>query len=205
MTRPARSEGRMNKVITTAAVILCLAGAANAGDARTSHSRSSAMASTAHQILIGVDVDAALPLSTYADVNGVGTGALLTIDYPVIEQLSLTGRAGFQYHFDKSPVAGVNTHVHSVPVLLGAKYYVMETNRQGLFAAAELGMFDLMASASAGGSSASTSELKFGIGAGVGYQWNQWSARLNVHSQDLGNFGDAVMVTGGVGYQFAGF
>jgi len=195
----------MNKVITTAAVILCLAGAANAGDARTSHSRSSAMASTAHQILIGVDVDAALPLSTYADVNGVGTGALLTIDYPVIEQLSLTGRAGFQYHFDKSPVAGVNTHVHSIPVLFGAKYYVMETNRQGLFAAAELGMFDLMTGATIGGASGSSNDVKFGVGAGVGYAWNQWSARVNLHSHDMGHFGDSLMVTGGIGYQFAGF
>ncbi len=198
----------MNKVITTAAVILCLAGSANAGDAKTSHGRSTGMASTAHTVLVGVDVDAALPLGTYGDLNGFGGGALLTIEYPVIEQFSLTGRAGFQFHTDKSQTifgTSVDSHVHSVPVLLGAKYYVMETNRQGLFAAAELGMFDLMASASAGGSSASTSELKFGIGAGVGYQWNQWSARLNVHSQDLGNFGDAVMVTGGIGYQFAGF
>ena len=93
-------------------------------------------------------------------------------------------------------------HVHSVPVLLGAKYYVMQNDRQGLFAAAELGMFDLMADSSALGSS---SNVKFGIGAGVGYQWNQWNARLNVHSHDMGNFGDAIMVTGGIGYQFAGF
>jgi hypothetical protein len=195
----------MNKVITTAAVILCLAGSANAGDARTSHGRSTALASSAHQILIGADIDAALPLGTYGDASGVGAGALLTIEYPVIEQLSLTGRVGFQYHLDKSPVAGVDMHVHSVPVLLGAKYYVMETNRQGLFAAAELGMFDLMASASGPGGSASTSEVKFGVGAGVGYQWNQWSARVNVHSHDIGHFGDLMMVTGGIGYQFAGF
>jgi hypothetical protein len=195
----------MNKVITTAAVILCLAGSANAGDARTSHGRSTALASSAHQILIGVDVDAALPLSSYADINGMGTGALLTVEYPVIEQLSLTARAGFQYHFDKSPVAGVDTHVHSIPVLLGAKYYVMQTDRQGVFAAAELGMFDLMASASGGGTSASTSEIKFGAGVGVGYAWNQWSARVNLHGHDLGHFGDSLMVTGGIGYQFAGF
>ncbi len=161
----------MNKVITTAAVILCLAGSANAGDAKTSHGRSSGMASTAHTVLVGVDVDAALPLGTYGDINGFGGGALLTIEYPVIEQLSLTGRAGFQFHTDKSQTifgTSVDSHVHSVPVLLGAKYYVMETNR-------------------------------------LGYQWNQWSARLNLHSHDLGNLGDAVMVTGGVGYQFAGF
>jgi hypothetical protein len=195
----------MNKVITTAAVILCLAGSANAGDARTSHGRSTALAASTHTVLIGADIDAALPLGTYGDLNGIGAGALLTIEYPMMEQLSLTGRAGFQFHADKTPPGAPSTfssHVHSVPVLLGAKYYVMETNRQGLFAAAELGMFDLMADTSAGGGA---SEVKFGVGAGVGYQWNQWSARINVHSHDIGNFGDLVMVTGGVGYQFAGF
>ena len=43
------------------------------------------------------------------------------------------------------------------------------------------------------------------MGLGAGYQWNQWSFRANLHSQDIGNFGDSIMVTGGVGYQFAGF
>jgi len=191
----------MNKVITTAAVILCLAGSARAGDARTSH-RSTALAGSTHQVLLGVDADFALPLSSYSDINGPGAGALLTVEYPLIEQVSLTARAGFQYHFNKNIATGNDVHVHSVPVLLGAKYYVMQNDRQGLFAAAELGMFDLMADSSALGSS---SNVKFGIGAGVGYQWNQWNARLNVHSHDMGNFGDAIMVTGGIGYQFAGF
>jgi hypothetical protein len=194
----------MNKVITTAAAILFLAGAANAGDARSSHNKST-LASTQHTVLIGVDADFAMPVSSYSDINGPGAGALLTVEYPVIEQLSLTARAGFQYHFDKNIAAGVDSHVHSVPVLLGAKYYVMQQDRQGLFAAAELGMFDLMAGATVGGTSGSSSDIKFGAGAGVGYQWNQWNARLSLHSHDLGNFGDALMVTGGIGYQFAGF
>jgi hypothetical protein len=193
----------MNKVITTAAVILCLAGAAHAGDSRTSHGRST-LAASSHQIVVGVDADFALPISNYADVNGPGAGALLTVEYPVIEQLSLTARAGFQYHFAKSPVAGQDLQIHSVPVLFGAKYYVMQTDRQGLFAAAEMGLFDLMTSAS-GTVSGSSNDLKFGIGAGVGYQWNQWSGRLNLHSHDLGNFGDAMMVTAGIGYQFGSF
>ena len=195
----------MNKVITTAAVILCLAGAANAGDARTSHNRSQ-VASTAHQVLIGVDVESALPLSSaYSDANGPGAGALLTIEYPLMEQLSITGRAGFQYHLDKSPIAGIDMHVHAIPVLLGAKYYIMQQDRQGLFAAAEIGTFGLMASVSNGTTSASDTQLKFGMGVGAGYQWNQWNFRLNLHAQDVGNFGDFVMVSGGVGYQFAGF
>jgi hypothetical protein len=198
----------MNKVITTAAVILCLAGAAKAGDARTSHGRSTAMASSAHQILIGVDGDFALPVGNYSKFNGVGGGALLTVEYPLMEQLSLTGRAGFQFHADASNRVGtatVNSHAHAVPVLLGTKYYVMQTDRQGLFAAAEVGMFALMAGASSGAISSSDTQMKFGVGIGAGYQWKEWNFRVNGHSQDIGTFGDSFVISGGVGYQFAGF
>ena len=80
----------------------------------------------------------------------------------------------------------------------------MEKERQGLFAAAEMGVFDLMTSASIGTASASSNDVKFGLGAGVGYQWNQWNFRVNVHAHDVGNFGDFVVVSGGVGYQFGG-
>jgi hypothetical protein len=194
----------MNKVISTmSAVLLCLAGAANAGEAKT-HSRSSSLASTTNTILLGVDAEAALPLSTYSDINGIGGGALLTVEYPMMEQLSLTGRVGFDFHADKDLGGGASSHVHSIPVLLGARYYVMEKDRQGLFAAAEMGIFDLMTSASIGGVSGSSNDVKFGLGAGVGYQWNQWNFRVNVHSHDVGNFGDFVVVSGGVGYQFGG-
>ena len=33
----------------------------------------------------------------------------------------------------------------------------------------------------------------------------RWNARVNVHSQDVGNFGSAMTITGGIGYQFASF
>jgi hypothetical protein len=195
----------MNKVITTAAVILCLAGSARAGDAKTSH-RSTALAGSSHQVLIGAEIESALPLSSaYSDASGPGAGALLTIEYPVMEQLSVTGRAGFQYHLDKSPAPGFDSHIHAIPVLLGAKYYVMQNDRQGLFATAEVGTFGLMAGVSTPAGSGSDTQLKFGAGVGAGYQWKEWSFRVNVHAQDVGNFGDLMMVTGGVGYQFAGF
>jgi hypothetical protein len=195
----------MNKVIATmSAVLLCLAGAANAGDARSHGVSGRNMSSKSQTVSFGVDSDFSLPMSTYGDVNGPGLGALLTVEYPMIEQLSLTARAGFEFHLDKSPIAGVDSHVHAIPVLFGAKYYVLEKDRQGLFAAAEMGLFTLMTSASSGGASGSSTDMKFGIGAGVGYQWNEWNFRLNLHSHDIGNFGDLLVVSGGVGYQFAG-
>jgi hypothetical protein len=185
-------------------LLLCFAGAARADKSSPrAPSRSSMLGSSEHQIYFGADADFALPLGTYADTNGVGGGILLTAEYPVIEQLSATARVGFQFHANKS-FLGADVHTHSVPVLLGAKYYVMQQDRQGLFAAAELGMFDLMTGASTPTASASSNDVKFGVGAGIGYAYEKWNARVNVHSHDVGNFGSAVMITAGIGYQFAG-
>jgi hypothetical protein len=185
-------------------LLLCFAGAARAD--KTSPrpaSRSNMLGSSEHQIFFGADADFALPVGNYSNVNGVGGGVLLTAEYPVIEQLSATARVGFQFHANTTYL-GADVHMHSIPVLLGAKYYVMQQDRQGLFAAAELGMFDLMTAASVGATSASSNDLKFGVGAGIGYAYEKWNARVNVHSHDIGNFGDAVMITAGIGYQFAG-
>jgi len=197
----------MKNIIAVVAVSLCLSGAAFAdksGAPSSSRTNTSNLSSSSHSIFLGADADFALPVGNYSNVNGVGGGAMLTAEYPVIEQLSATARIGFQFHTDKN-VLGADTHVHSIPVLLGARYYVLPMGeRQGLFASAELGMFDLMTSASAGGTSASSNDVKFGVGGGIGYQWNQWNARVNIHTHDVGNFGDALMVTGGIGYQFIG-
>jgi hypothetical protein len=193
------------KTLTTiaAAVLLCLSSSARAESTR--RSTSSTSSSSGQKFLLGVDGSFGMPLGSYADVNGIGGGVLLTAEYPVIEQLSATARIGFNYQLDKNiPTVG-DMHVHSIPVLFGAKYYVMAQDRQGLFAAAEIGMFDLMSSVSTAGGSASQNDLKFGGGVGLGWQMKQWNARVNLHSHDFGNFGDLLMVSAGVGYQFAGF
>jgi len=183
-----------------AAFVLCISVSARADSSR----RSTSMSSThGEKFLLGVDGAFGLPIGNYSNVNGVGGGVLLTGEYPIIEALSATARIGFNYQFDKSPVAGTDTHVHSIPVLLGAKYY-LTPDHQGLFGAAELGMFDLMSSVSTGGTSASQNDVKFGMGIGAGWQMKQWNARVNLHAQDVGHFGDALMVSAGVGYQFIG-
>jgi hypothetical protein len=200
----------MNKLTATiaAGLLLCLSGAARAekSSPRTA-SRSNMLGSSEHQIYFGTDVDFALPVGNYSDINGVGGGVLLTAEYPlvgIVDNLSATARIGFQFHSDKDLGGGVSEHVHSIPVLLGAKYYLMP-ERQGLFGAFEMGLFDLMASADLGGGvSASDNSMKFGMGVGVGYTWEKWNARVNIHSHDIGNFGDAVMLSAGIGYEFAG-
>ena len=178
-----------------AAFVLCISISARAESSRRSTSISSGHAD---KLLLGIDGNVGLPIGTYADGNSVGGGVLLTAEYPVIELLSATARIGFNYQFDKTTALG-DAHVHSVPVLLGAKYYLMP-DHQGVFGVAELGMFDLMESLG----TASQNEVKFGMGIGIGWQMKQWNARVNLHSHDVGNFGDAMMVTAGIGYQFSG-
>jgi len=189
----------MKKLISTIAVsVLCISGAARADKARGAHGG----VAKDHMIRFTADTEFGVPLGNYADANSVGGGLSVTGEYLLLDQLSATMRIGFQAHVDRT-VGTFSSHVNAIPVLLGAKYFV-GPDRQGMFGAFELGMFDLMSSVSRGTVTASSNDVKFGMGLGLGYQQNQWNLRVNVHSQDVGNFGSAMMMTGGIGYQFAG-
>jgi hypothetical protein len=190
---------------TTVASLLCISAAARAEKARTAAMppQPQSMVKQQHSVRLGLDTEVGIPLGNYGDANSVGGGAIVTGEYSIMDALSATARIGFQVHVDRN-VAGVASHVHAIPVLLGTKYY-LGSERLGLFGSFELGMFDLLSSVSRGTAPAVTSnDVKFGLGVGLGYQQNQWNARVNVHSQDVGNFGSAMMITGGIGYQFAG-
>lgn len=167
-------------------------------------------------VIAGVDGELAIPIGNYSDATGLGLGVLLTGEYPVNPVISATGRIGFQAHLSKSvstPFGSADSHVHALPILVGGRYYFQaqpgssmtsSSAHQGLFGAAELGLFWLFSGASVNGVSGSSSDLKFGIGAGAGYQMGALSFRGMIHSHSIGNFGDTLMLTGVVGYQFAG-
>lgn len=155
-----------------------------------------------HNLRVGVDTEIGIPLGNYADQNGVGAGAMLDTELALLDTVSGTFRVGFQAHMDRS-FAGVDSHVHSIPMLLGAKAW-FGPERQGMFGAFELGLFDLISSVSRGAGSASSNDLRFGMGVGWGYQQDRWNARVSLHTQDVGHFGSAMMISGGIGYQFGG-
>jgi len=191
----------MKNLMTTIAfgVLVCLASAAHA-------ERSSGTRHARHNILVGVDSEFAVPLGNYSDFNSVGMGAVVTGELPLLEVVSATARVGFQGHFDRTVGNGLGAHVNAIPVLLGAKYYI-GGDRQGLFGAFELGIFDLMSSVDqrVGGNvtSNTSNDVKFGMGVGLGLSQDRWNVRMNLHTQDVGNFGSAFVISGGVGYQFA--
>ena len=183
----------------------CLLFVAGAARAERQHGRF-----LKHDISIGVDTDVGIPLGNYSDVNNVGAGVMLNAEYQLLEMLGATMRVGFEGHMNRSlGTSTTDMHVHAIPVLLGTKYY-MTPNHQGLFGAFELGIFDLMSSATTTGArgaqtSVTSNDVKFGLGAGLGFQQDRWNVRLNVHTQDVGSFSDAMIITAGLGYQFGSF
>jgi hypothetical protein len=189
----------MKRIISTIAVsVLCIAGAARADKARSGHNG----LAKDHMIRFTADTEFGIPLGNYSDVNSVGGGVSVTGEYLLLEMLSATLRIGFEAHVDRT-LGTASSHVNAIPILLGTKYFI-GPDRQGMFGAFELGMFDLMSSRTVGTANGTSNDVKFGMGVGLGYQQAQWNLRVNVHSQDVGNFGSAMMMTGGIGYQFAG-
>ena len=194
----------MKRIVATVAfgVLLCASGARAERFSQGSRPH-------AKHILVGLDTEFGIPLGDYSDVNSVGAGAMLVGEYHVMNMVGLTARLGFQAHVSRTIGANLSAHVNAIPFLLGTKYY-MGGEREGLFGAFELGLFDLMSSVDTPGPrgsvvSNSSNDVKFGMGAGLGYQEERWNARVSLHTQDVGNFGRALTITGGVGYQFAAF
>jgi hypothetical protein len=194
----------MKNAIGIVAAFVCVTGAARAEKIHASPRSQRANATRVHNILFGVDTELAVPLGNYADANSVGGGPVLSAEYTLTDTWGATLRLGFQGHVDRT-FAAVDSHVHAIPMLLGTKYYI-GSEREGMFGAFEAGMFDLMSSVTPRGAAAVTSnDVKFGMGVGIGYQQDRWSARINLHTQDVGNFGNAFMVTSGIGYTFGSF
>jgi hypothetical protein len=194
----------MKNTIATIAALLFVATAARA-DRLHNTPRVHRDEVRVHNILFGVDTEIAAPVGNYADVNSIGGGPILTGEYTLTDTWGVTMRLGFQGHTDRT-IGGLDSHVHSIPMLLGTKYYLGQ-QREGMFGAFELGLFDLMSSVTpvGGNTSVTSNDVRFGMGVGLGYQQDRWSARVNLHTQDVGNFGSAFMVTTGIGYSFGSF
>jgi len=148
---------------------------------------------------VSTELEFGMPIGNYSDVNGVGGGVMLAGEYPLLDALSATARIGFQYHANKT-VAATDVHVHSIPILLGAKYYLMP-DRQGLFGAVELGLFDLMTSA--GKHVAERPEVRHRRRRGLCDEAVECARQPALARRRP--LRALLMITAGVGYQFAGF
>ncbi|OLC75739.1 MAG: hypothetical protein AUG04_01860 [Deltaproteobacteria bacterium 13_1_20CM_2_69_21] len=191
----------MKKAIAyIACLLLCTSGAAHAERTHAAHSHGFLRG---HSLSFGLDTEIGVPLGNYADASSVGGGAAVTGELTLLETLSATMRVGFEAHTARD-IGATSSHVHALPILFGTKYY-LGPERAGVFGAFEAGTFLLMSSFTpARGASTSSTDLRFGLGAGIGFQQDRWNVRVNVHTQDVGNFGNAFMMTGGIGYEFGG-
>ena len=189
----------MRNFLGIAIGVLCLSAAAFAEKPRVAASHGFLQE---HNLSVGIDTEASVPLGNYSDVNSVGAGVFVNTELALLDTVSGTLRIGFEPHMDRA-LGGISSHVHAIPMLLGTKAW-LGNERQGIFGAFELGIFDLMSSVSRGTVSATSNDVRFGMGAGLGYQQNRWNMRVALYTQDVGNFGSAMMISGGIGYQFGG-
>ena len=107
-----------------------------------------------------------MPTGDWGDIQGVGAGAMLTVDMGIdsVKNLQLTGRIGYVNFFGKEIDTGVGTvdgpSLGMIPVLIGAKYFLAP----GVYAGAEIGPNFFVPD-----SDDADTEMEIGFTLGLGY------------------------------------
>lgn len=163
---------------------------------------------------IGADLAFFLPVGKLGDATGPLIGGLVKLEYPLMPALELTGRIGYLHGFTKEPSPGFKTSWSDIPLWVGARYF-FDGTREGAYVAGETGLNFLkfkteipsmdFGGFSMPGGSASTSETKLGLNAGVGYKVNDLDFRAQLAILSIGDFDDAMTLGLTVGYTFAKF
>lgn len=172
-------------------------------------SLSASVAEAVPQHRLGADLGVRIPFGDWADTTGiVGIGGLFRYEYLGISpQLNITARLGYIFGLSKD-VNGADVSTSELPILAGVKYFFTgytSGKREGFYVAGELGMVYIKAKASFMGMSASSSDTKFGLMAGVGYEVSNWDFGARFFAPSLGDFGDFMGVVATVGYSFYTF
>jgi hypothetical protein len=165
----------------------------------------------AEGMIVGVDGALVLPMGDWADVAGLGFGALGRFEYALDPQLSATGRVGYLVHLEKNDTYKTS----ELPILAGLRYGLSE-GPDGLYLAGEAGLVNFtfrrpVASAvfggavSSDGEKKSDSELKFGVTAGAGIRSGNIDGRAGVFVVSVGDFEETLGIMATVGYNFANF
>lgn len=89
-----------------------------------------------------VGLDAALPLGDFSDASSFGFGLSLGYDFPLSDQMSVGGQAGYTFFPAKTPDLAPDDYSASysvVPILGNFKYYFAD-NTNGFYGMASLGI-----------------------------------------------------------------
>jgi opacity protein-like surface antigen len=136
--------------------------------------------------VVGVDLQAALPVGDFSDVAGIGFGGLLRYEFTVATPVNITGRAGFMYHLEKN-----SSTFFTFPLLAGLKVKLGES----AFVAAETGAFinhfEVVGF-----------DAALGFTLGVGYRIGSVDLRIGAEMVDAGHASESIALTGGLGYNF---
>jgi Outer membrane protein beta-barrel domain len=161
-------EGSMRRIVFAAAIVgsVLAVMAGTAGTAR-------ADGMDDKKIVVGGDVQFVLPLnSDFSNATGPLIGAVIRGGYRVTPALEVTARIGYLAGLSKSqsagPLGNVSTSISDIPIWIGARYYLMNAPA-GLYGAAEIGLNDMTAKVSEGGTSLSAGETREGFNLGAGY------------------------------------
>ena len=136
--------------------------------------------------VLGVDLQAALPVGNFGDVAGVGFGALLRYEFTVVTAANITARAGFMYHLEKNTLT-----YFAFPLLAGLKVRL----GQSAYVAGETGAF-------INHFEGNGFDAALGFTLGVGYRISALDLRIGAEMVDAGHAGDSIGLTGGIGYNF---
>jgi hypothetical protein len=164
----------------------------------------------AEGMIVGVDGALVLPMGDWADVAGLGFGALGRFEYALDPQLSATGRVGYLVHLEKNDTYKTS----ELPLLAGLRYGLSE-GPDGLYLAGEAGLVNftfrrpvapaVFGTSVSEGEKKSDSELKFGLTAGAGYRSGNIDGRAGVFVVSVGDFEETLGIMATVGYNFANF
>lgn len=145
---------------------------------------------------VGVGGELSLPMGSWGDDVGIGFGGVGLFQYGLNENLLLTGQLGYTLWTEKDQ-GGVKTSGSALTILGGAKY-ALPTVSQGFYALAQAGIYSasitvdvppvVVWGVTIGGGKVTSSDSKFVICPGVGYQFGNIDASVKyVINSDISN------------------
>lgn len=149
---------------------------------------------------VGAAAHLGFNLGNLGDFAQLDLGGLVTFEYMLKPLISLSARAGYLHFLPEGD--GVSFHI--IPIWLGGKY-ALGTEPSHLFIRGELAINMMSTTVEIGGVEASSSETKFGINAGAGYDMGALSLDAYLTIYDLGELGDTMGINAAVSYWFASF
>jgi len=163
----------------------------------------SSVAQTVGGWSIGVGAEGGIPMGDFSNFSSFGIGGTAWAGYNVDPNFVVGLRSGYVRFSGKDYNIGgvtVNTSFGVIPIVAEGKYFFMPSGDTRVYGAADVGIYILSASASAGGVSASTSESKLGFAPMLGAQFKAGDKMwVDVH----GNY--TVITTSGSSTSFVGF